>query len=96
MQTSSKDITKISQPIRDSRLLAGQESRTFGSEIKQGHAYFRLEDEEKKFVYQNAVWIEECNSSLSKNENKFIVFIAQFFYCIYERNSDIYLKNVAK
>ena len=43
----SQQATKISQPIRDSRLLAGQESRTFGSEIKQGNAYFRLEDEEK-------------------------------------------------
>ena len=42
----SQQATKISQPIRDSRLLAGQKSRTFGSEIKQGNAYFRLEDEE--------------------------------------------------
>ena len=42
----SQQATKISQPIRDSRLLANQESRTFGSEIKQGNAYFRLEDEE--------------------------------------------------
>ena len=46
----SQQATKISQPLRDSRLLAGQKSRIFGSEIKQGNAYFRLEDEEKNIL----------------------------------------------
>ena len=47
----SQQATKTSQPIRDSRLLAGQESRTFGSEIKQGNPYFRLEDEENIILH---------------------------------------------
>ena len=63
----SQQATKISQPIRDSRLLAGQESRTFGSEIKQGNAYFRLEDEEK-YIFLIPQWkvIHSSRWSLQK------------------------------